>query len=267
MATTPTRHGDRSAGARGRRAYDLRGRALSGMLAALWRDRHELIETWRRRFRRPTLRRPASVLILATALSTMVAPALIGAGAVEIGDAGRVFWIHTVTIAAFLIAALYGSVRADALLSIVVVVFVAVGVVLFFAGLYAFYPVGGNELAARADDGAPCALGPAPPGEEAQVAAGCPYMLHAWRDRLYFSIVTFTTLGYGDYRPFAATRLVAALEAVYGMVFVGIFVGLVVSRMTEERAARRHALRGGAMLSRTGSARPLRLRRSRRPRR
>ena len=42
---------------------------------------------------------------------------------------------------------------------------------------------------------------------------------------LYFSIVTFTTLGYGDFAPTANVRLLAALEAILGYVFLGLLIG------------------------------------------
>ena len=42
-------------------------------------------------------------------------------------------------------------------------------------------------------------------------------------DFIYFSIVTFTTLGYGDFLPFTSlTRILAALEAVSGQLYVAI---------------------------------------------
>ena len=47
-------------------------------------------------------------------------------------------------------------------------------------------------------------------------------------DGLYFSIVTFTTLGYGDFVPREGYRLVSALQALYGYLFLGGLVGLVV---------------------------------------
>lgn len=43
---------------------------------------------------------------------------------------------------------------------------------------------------------------------------------------LYFSVVTFTTLGYGDFRPTEASRAVAAIEALTGYVFLGVMVGV-----------------------------------------
>lgn len=44
---------------------------------------------------------------------------------------------------------------------------------------------------------------------------------------LYFSIVTWTTLGYGDYQPKPELRLVAASQAVFGYLFLGLIVGSV----------------------------------------
>ncbi|MXY33864.1 MAG: two pore domain potassium channel family protein [Boseongicola sp. SB0676_bin_33] len=51
----------------------------------------------------------------------------------------------------------------------------------------------------------------------------------SWSDALYFSVVTFTTLGYGDLAPREEYRLVAAFQAIYGYVFLGAFVGTLVT--------------------------------------
>ncbi len=45
------------------------------------------------------------------------------------------------------------------------------------------------------------------------------------RDALYFSIVTFTTLGYGDLTPVDQFKIVAAGQAVLGYITLGIIVG------------------------------------------
>ncbi len=54
---------------------------------------------------------------------------------------------------------------------------------------------------------------------------------------LYFSVVTWTTLGYGDFAPPPEIRLIAALEAGLGMIYFGVFLGVAVhwinKRMTE----------------------------------
>jgi hypothetical protein len=52
----------------------------------------------------------------------------------------------------------------------------------------------------------------------------------------YFSIVTWTTLGYGDYRPAESLRLVAGLEASLGYVFLGLIVGLAANLMSSGRS-------------------------------
>jgi len=41
---------------------------------------------------------------------------------------------------------------------------------------------------------------------------------------LYFSIVTFTTLGYGDYHPTSWLRIFSAIEALFGAVLIALFV-------------------------------------------
>ncbi len=58
------------------------------------------------------------------------------------------------------------------------------------------------------------------------IEANPPNGIH-WRDYLYFSIVTFTTLGYGDLRPCANVtwaRMVASLEAFIGAFMIALFV-------------------------------------------
>lgn len=47
-------------------------------------------------------------------------------------------------------------------------------------------------------------------------------------DYLYFSIVTFTTLGYGDFSPISEYRLLAASQALLGYVYLGTIVGLLI---------------------------------------
>lgn len=49
-----------------------------------------------------------------------------------------------------------------------------------------------------------------------------PTEAEAW----YFSIVTFTTLGYGDYQPSIAARVWAQSEALLGYVLLGLMVAL-----------------------------------------
>lgn len=49
---------------------------------------------------------------------------------------------------------------------------------------------------------------------------------------LYFSTVTFTTLGYGDISPFGVSRFIAAIEAFAGSFTIALFVVVFVKRMT-----------------------------------
>ncbi|MGF1767778.1 ion channel [Enterovibrio makurazakiensis] len=54
----------------------------------------------------------------------------------------------------------------------------------------------------------------------------------AFAECLYYSVVTFTTLGYGDYIPVGMSRLVAATEAFTGSFTIALFVVVFVKKMT-----------------------------------
>lgn len=53
----------------------------------------------------------------------------------------------------------------------------------------------------------------------------------------YFSVVTFTTLGYGDYHPTSAARGIAAFEALFGYICMGILIGVIVFLLTRKELA------------------------------
>ena len=57
-------------------------------------------------------------------------------------------------------------------------------------------------------------------------------------EALYFSVVTWTTLGYGDFHPSLESRNWAAFEAVIGYVFMGILVAMMLNL-----AVRRNAIK------------------------
>lgn len=56
--------------------------------------------------------------------------------------------------------------------------------------------------------------------------------LTTWLDALYYSVVTFTTLGYGDITPIGFSRAVAACEAFIGSFTLALFVVVFVKKMT-----------------------------------
>ncbi len=60
------------------------------------------------------------------------------------------------------------------------------------------------------------------------VSAGPVIAVHDRVAAFYFSVVTFTTLGYGDFQPLPEYRLVAAAQAVLGYVVLGLVVGITI---------------------------------------
>jgi len=48
-------------------------------------------------------------------------------------------------------------------------------------------------------------------------------------DALYFSIITFSSLGYGDFTPIGFGKVVAATEVLGGLILIAIFVGKIAS--------------------------------------
>lgn len=56
--------------------------------------------------------------------------------------------------------------------------------------------------------------------------------ISAFLKTLYFSVVTFTTLGYGDLVPVGPSRVIAAIEAFTGSFTLALFVVVFVKKMT-----------------------------------
>lgn len=48
-----------------------------------------------------------------------------------------------------------------------------------------------------------------------------------WNDYLYFSMITWATVGYGDFKPRPAARFTAALEGLLGMLYSAAVIGLI----------------------------------------
>lgn len=57
---------------------------------------------------------------------------------------------------------------------------------------------------------------------------------------IYFSVITWTTTGYGDVLPSVASRPFAAVEAMYGYVFMAVYVAMIAYAMFNSALA--HAL-------------------------
>lgn len=62
------------------------------------------------------------------------------------------------------------------------------------------------------------------------------HVTHDQYDAIYFSTVTWTTLGYGDFQPTPNARIWASVEAFLGYVFMGILVGLTVALLVPEKS-------------------------------
>ncbi|UVO30399.1 potassium channel family protein [Bradyrhizobium arachidis] len=60
-----------------------------------------------------------------------------------------------------------------------------------------------------------------------------------WQSALYFTIITWTTLGYGDFTPPPELRLIAAIQVLLGYAFFGILVGLGTAILCEKRSTSR----------------------------
>ncbi len=45
-------------------------------------------------------------------------------------------------------------------------------------------------------------------------------------EHVYFSIVTFTTLGYGDYVPTGIAKIIVSIQAIFGFVYFAFIVGV-----------------------------------------
>jgi len=67
---------------------------------------------------------------------------------------------------------------------------------------------------------------------ELDLKAGVQENLMRFLACVYFSVITFTTVGYGDIIPIGVSRLVAAVEAFTGAFAVSLFVVVFVRKMT-----------------------------------
>ena len=55
---------------------------------------------------------------------------------------------------------------------------------------------------------------------------GQPFTDETFTDNIYFSIVTLTTLGYGDFQPPPKLRILAGIQAITGYVYLGFIISI-----------------------------------------
>lgn len=60
-------------------------------------------------------------------------------------------------------------------------------------------------------------------------------VVHHLPNSLYYSVVTVTTLGYGDFYPIGAGRLLAAIEALTGYLILGVLASTFASLLAEKK--------------------------------
>jgi len=57
----------------------------------------------------------------------------------------------------------------------------------------------------------------------------------SWADAFYFSVVTWTTLGYGDFRPVSEARYIVIVEVMLGYVIMALLISTFVSTIQRQR--------------------------------
>jgi hypothetical protein len=65
---------------------------------------------------------------------------------------------------------------------------------------------------------------------------GADLITHQSIDALYFSIVTWTTLGYGDLQPTESIKLLAALEAMLGTLFIPLLLAAIIFALQSNKS-------------------------------
>jgi hypothetical protein len=95
------------------------------------------------------------------------------------------------------------------------VIFFSLSVILFFGVLFFLFGIQGTDAIIRYTPHLPLSE-----------------TIHDLGDCLYFSVVTFTTVGYGDIYPIGITRFFATLEAFAGSFILALFVVVFVNKMT-----------------------------------
>ncbi len=61
-------------------------------------------------------------------------------------------------------------------------------------------------------------------------------------DGLYFSIVTWSTLGYGDFRPTELLKFIAAIESIFGYIFLGLLLYILTLKKHDKKIEKKEFL-------------------------
>jgi hypothetical protein len=61
-------------------------------------------------------------------------------------------------------------------------------------------------------------------------------IVKSFRECFYFSMVTWTTLGYGDYKPSVPVQMYAVLEAFLGYIYLAILAAFILGRIMPTRS-------------------------------
>jgi hypothetical protein len=68
-------------------------------------------------------------------------------------------------------------------------------------------------------------------------------------DAIYFSIVTWTTLGYGDFQPSPLSRMWASFEVICGYLFSAVFIAFLINFIMQESQPCNPEVRGTAAVA------------------
>ena len=81
-----------------------------------------------------------------------------------------------------------------------------------------------------------------------------PESVSFWNEAVYYSIVTWATLGYGDISPTEEMRLIAAVEAVLGYLYMGLLIAVLIQLGQEGSGGQGRAAEAEAVATRATAA-------------
>lgn len=60
-------------------------------------------------------------------------------------------------------------------------------------------------------------------------------LLSTRADSIYFSVITWTTLGYGDFAPKSSARVIASIQVLYGYILMPLIVAVILSMLQPKK--------------------------------